>query len=121
MNGVLKGSRQLGEHQTPVLALLCGHGALAQLGERRLCKPEVTGSIPVRSIGAPVARARSGLGRRAFTCALRARAPRRRYAARLLAVGFVASGVQRFDRRFAFDPSEAAWHPPVICSPTPDE
>src|SRR3954466_2843786 len=26
------------------------HGALAQLGERRLCKPEVTGSIPVRSI-----------------------------------------------------------------------
>ncbi len=26
-------------------------GALAQLGERRLCKPEVTGSIPVRSIG----------------------------------------------------------------------
>ena len=33
------------------LALLCAHGALAQLGERRLCKPEVTGSIPVRSIG----------------------------------------------------------------------
>src|SRR3954467_3266149 len=32
-----------------LLALLCGHGALAQLGERRLCKPEVTGSIPVRS------------------------------------------------------------------------
>ena len=27
-----------------------GYGALAQLGERRLCKPEVTGSIPVRSI-----------------------------------------------------------------------
>jgi hypothetical protein len=26
------------------------NGALAQLGERRLCKPEVTGSIPVRSI-----------------------------------------------------------------------
>ena len=26
------------------------YGALAQLGERRLCKPEVTGSIPVRSI-----------------------------------------------------------------------
>jgi hypothetical protein len=25
------------------------YGALAQLGERRLCKPEVTGSIPVRS------------------------------------------------------------------------
>jgi hypothetical protein len=25
-------------------------GALAQLGEHRLCKPEVTGSIPVRSI-----------------------------------------------------------------------
>src|SRR6478672_851394 len=25
------------------------HGALAQLGERRLCKPKVTGSIPVRS------------------------------------------------------------------------
>src|SRR5262249_42741377 len=28
-------------------------GALAQLGERRLCKPEVTGSIPVRSIKKP--------------------------------------------------------------------
>src|SRR3954469_561507 len=28
---------------------LGGPGALAQLGERRLCKPEVTGSIPVRS------------------------------------------------------------------------
>jgi hypothetical protein len=28
-----------------------GNGALAQLGERRLCKPKVTGSIPVRSIG----------------------------------------------------------------------
>ena len=28
-------------------------GALAQLGERRLCKPEVTGSIPVRSIEEP--------------------------------------------------------------------
>ena len=34
----------------PLLALLCDDGALAQLGERRLCKPEVTGSIPVRSI-----------------------------------------------------------------------
>jgi hypothetical protein len=31
------------------LAQPCGYGALAQLGERRLCKPEVTGSIPVRS------------------------------------------------------------------------
>ena len=28
---------------------LFAKGALAQLGERRLCKPEVTGSIPVRS------------------------------------------------------------------------
>ena len=28
---------------------LWGHGALAQLGERRLCKPEVAGSIPARS------------------------------------------------------------------------
>jgi hypothetical protein len=26
-------------------------GALAEMGERRLCKPEVTGSIPVRSTG----------------------------------------------------------------------
>ena len=25
-------------------------GALAQLGERRLCKPEVAGSIPARSM-----------------------------------------------------------------------
>jgi hypothetical protein len=29
--------------------LVFPRGALAQLGERRLCKPEVTGSIPVRS------------------------------------------------------------------------
>ena len=28
-----------------------GPGALAQLGERRLCKAEVAGSIPARSIG----------------------------------------------------------------------
>jgi hypothetical protein len=35
------------------------HGALAQLGERRLCKPEVTGSIPVRST-------KKGPGNRAF-------------------------------------------------------
>jgi hypothetical protein len=28
-------------------------GALAQLGERRLCKPEVAGSIPARSIKKP--------------------------------------------------------------------
>jgi hypothetical protein len=32
------------------LGLSDADGALAQLGERRLCKPEVTGSIPVRSI-----------------------------------------------------------------------
>ena len=32
------------------------NGALAQLGERRLCKPEVTGSIPVRSTGAATRR-----------------------------------------------------------------
>ena len=29
-------------------------GALAQLGERRLCKPEVAGSIPARSISKPL-------------------------------------------------------------------
>ncbi len=35
----------------PAARLHCAQlGALAQLGERRLCKPEVTGSIPVRSI-----------------------------------------------------------------------
>ena len=35
---------------TPAARLHCARlGALAQLGERRLCKPEVTGSIPVRS------------------------------------------------------------------------
>ena len=28
-------------------------GALAQLGERRLCKPEVAGSIPARSTEKP--------------------------------------------------------------------
>src|ERR671910_3733417 len=40
------------------ITLLCvvklgADGALAQLGERRLCKPEVTGSIPVRSTEEP--------------------------------------------------------------------
>jgi hypothetical protein len=30
--------------------ILRAFGALAQLGERRLCKAEVTGSTPVRSI-----------------------------------------------------------------------
>ena len=39
-----------GESNTQHSALPWSHGALAQLGERRLCKPEVTGSIPVRSI-----------------------------------------------------------------------
>src|SRR5829696_9363537 len=35
-------------------ALDCeSNGALAQLGERRLCKPEVAGSIPARSIEKP--------------------------------------------------------------------
>src|SRR6478672_4374173 len=38
------------ESNTRHSALPWSHGALAQLGERRLCKPEVTGSIPVRSI-----------------------------------------------------------------------
>jgi hypothetical protein len=41
----------------PLLAQPCGYGALAQLGERRLCKPEVTGSIPVRSIARQPVRA----------------------------------------------------------------
>src|SRR6185312_2299848 len=39
--------------RSSLLAQPCGYGALAQLGERRLCKPEVTGSIPVRSIAQP--------------------------------------------------------------------
>ena len=30
-------------------AILLGYGALAQLGERQLCKLEVIGSIPIRS------------------------------------------------------------------------
>jgi hypothetical protein len=33
----------------PIYTVSRFSGALAQLGERRLCKPEVTGSIPVRS------------------------------------------------------------------------
>src|SRR5919201_1387046 len=40
-------NREARTRRTPALALLCGQGALAQLGERRLCKPEVTGSSPV--------------------------------------------------------------------------
>ena len=47
-------------------ATLVELGALAQLGERRLCKPKVTGSIPVRSIGKSlqIALMRWPLGRR---------------------------------------------------------
>jgi hypothetical protein len=60
------------------LYTVCPLGALAQLGERRLCKPEVTGSIPVRSIaekcgfpGALVRRCR----RRQQRCERRASGP----------------------------------------------
>ena len=42
-------------------ATLSGLGALAQLGERRLCKPKVTGSIPVRSIPSRVRSRRKGV------------------------------------------------------------
>jgi len=42
------GSRRT-EKAKPRAGYTAGEGALAQLGERRLCKPEVTGSIPVRS------------------------------------------------------------------------
>src|SRR3954471_12792307 len=45
-----RSARAPGESNTQHSALPWSHGALAQLGERRLCKPEVTGSIPVRSI-----------------------------------------------------------------------
>ena len=55
---------------------LPAHGALAQLGERRLCKAEVTGSIPVRSIR--FARFTAGAGRFADTYLLPcARSPSR--------------------------------------------
>jgi hypothetical protein len=43
-------AQKLGEHESRDLAQPCGFGALAQLGERRLCKPEVTSSNLVRSI-----------------------------------------------------------------------
>ena len=42
--------RLLGRTERAVQWGIHGCGALAQLGERRLCKPEVTGSIPVRSM-----------------------------------------------------------------------
>jgi hypothetical protein len=70
--------------------------AILLVGVRRgrvigwVCKPEVAGSIPARSMRAPGARAAVRLGRRALTCALRGGARRRRYDARLLAFGFVA-------------------------------
>ena len=38
----------------PTALYTFSNGALAQLGERRLCKPEVTGSIPVRSIAVAI-------------------------------------------------------------------
>ena len=47
--GGLDDSRRT-EKVKPRAGYTAGEGALAQLGERRLCKPEVTGSIPVRSI-----------------------------------------------------------------------
>ena len=43
-----------------------GFGAIAQLGERWLCKPEVTGSIPVGSGGWVIYAGRQGSGSRGF-------------------------------------------------------
>ena len=37
------------ERKAPVDMRESGDGAVAQLGEHRLCKPRVAGSIPVRS------------------------------------------------------------------------
>jgi hypothetical protein len=53
--------KALGESNTLHSALPCRRGALAQLGERRLCKPEVTGSIPVRSTLVGVVRTAAGI------------------------------------------------------------
>jgi hypothetical protein len=50
--------------RSSLLAQPCGYGALAQLGERRLCKPEVTGSIPVRSMREPAGNGRFPLSQR---------------------------------------------------------
>jgi hypothetical protein len=51
---------------TATASTLFREGALAQLGERRLCKPEVAGSIPARSISVqakttPPSKLRGGL------------------------------------------------------------
>src|SRR6266849_3595800 len=58
-----------GSKPQPAARLHCAQlGALAQLGERRLCKPEVTGSIPVRSItDIAQTNTRSGVGSAAMT------------------------------------------------------
>jgi hypothetical protein len=55
--------RRPGEKPAPLFGVADGYsesrGALAQLGERRLCKPEVTGSIPVRSTFRKAVRSRT--------------------------------------------------------------
>ena len=55
-----------------VSATLLGFGALAQLGERQLCKLEVTGSIPVRSMAQPANLVKRRAPERAlFLCVVR--------------------------------------------------
>ena len=44
---------QQGDSDSQLIRSLTYSGAVAQLGERRFCKPEVVGSIPISSI-APV-------------------------------------------------------------------
>ena len=46
-------SEQQGDSDSQLIRSLTYSGAVAQLGERRFCKPEVVGSIPISSI-APV-------------------------------------------------------------------
>ena len=74
-------------------ALECRPRGRSSVGRASASQAEGRGFEPRRPLLAPVARAPSGLGRRALSCALRGGASRRRYAARLLALRASSHGL----------------------------
>lgn len=78
-------------------------GGVAQLGERRLCKPEVIGSIPFASTTLPVRLGRTECAGGAFGGRVRSSLERRRaYTARTEAVS--CRGVHIYRVRYSLDP-----------------
>src|SRR5581483_7681606 len=90
-------------------------GALAQLGERRLCKPKVTGSIPVRSTfrgSAVVAQTGDPRWRQIGTISRRSFRPSKTAALRVYKGSSAASAVAAMSRSGRVDR--------VLCDPLPE-